>query len=144
MERRADVNKKTKKDETSLYYAVKKSNESIIRLLLENGARINEKMNQGKTAFHHACEIGKSEVVRLLLENEADVNILDDNEETPLMKSSPEVEKILTKHLAKLKFQSRPICIENIEYLKKIENLQKLFDDNLNKLELQKMGDLQI
>jgi ankyrin repeat protein len=96
----ADVNMQDKDGNTPLHWAVRKGNESllllmlengagtsvIVRLLLENGAStsVNVQNTDGQTPLHLAVLIRNESVVRLLLANGADVNVPNKNGSTPM------------------------------------------------------------
>lgn len=138
-----DVNKKTSVGETPLYLAVWNGDESIVKLLLKNGAQVNEKTLKGETVLHVASSSYKPQIVYLLLEHGADVNVLNDFGRSPLTYAYPtEIKEILVKELAKLSFECRPICDENLECLRQYGDLQKTFESCLD--ELRRMRDYEI
>lgn len=143
LERGADVNKKTSNGETPLYLAVWNGDESIVKLLLKKGADVNGKTLHGETVLHIASSSYKPQIVYILLEHGANVNALNDNGKSPLTYAYPtEIQEILVKELAKLRFEGQPICNENLECLRKHKDLQKTFDNCLD--ELRRMKDYQI
>jgi ankyrin repeat protein len=75
------------KGQTPLCLASWKRHDSIVSLLLENGANVNVKDEDGCTPLHFASMEGQDAVVSLLLENGADVNAKNDYGNTPLHKA---------------------------------------------------------
>lgn len=123
-----------------------RSDESICKLLLKNGANVNVEVPEfgGETALHAACLNQEAEDVRLLLQYGADINIMSEYGQTPLtaMEDEPRHKKTLMKHLAMMRFKDQPICDENLEYVRQNEDLQKIF--NRCSIELKKMKNLRI
>lgn len=141
MERGADVNKKTRAGETSLRFAIENDDESMIKLLLKNGAKVNDKV-YGDTALHYACRIGVESIICTLLDHGADLNMLDDDGETCLTQQeymNIENRTIVAKELAKLKFESQSICKRNSEFLQQKDDVREVFEGCLE--ELQRMKD---
>ena len=69
---------------TPLRLATSKSNEVIMRLLLEAGAKAGFRTKSGRTAFDKAVKLKTDGPTRLLLEFGADPNQKDDLGQTPL------------------------------------------------------------
>jgi ankyrin repeat protein len=62
---------------TALHRAAARGHETVVRLLLENGAGVDVQNKYGATALHRAAAHGHETVVRLLLENGAGVGVWD-------------------------------------------------------------------
>jgi ankyrin repeat protein len=71
------VNAKDKDGLSPLLNAVLTDQESVVGLLLANGADVNVKDKEGMTALHWSAYIGQDSIVGLLLANGADVNAKD-------------------------------------------------------------------
>jgi ankyrin repeat protein len=82
IEKGADVN--ADNGQTPLCLASWKGHESIVSLLLEEGADVNAKSSYGWTPLLVACQNGHDSIVSLLLEKGADVNVKDEDGWTPL------------------------------------------------------------
>lgn len=143
----ADIHEQTKCGESCLMLAIDANSKSIVELLLKAGHDVNEKsLYDEKTPLHQACELpGRLEIVLLLLKNGADLNRKDDSERTPLTYDpfcTDECKIIFVEELAKMKFENRPICSDNLAYIKYDKKLQALFDQTLENLKLIKEQDL--
>ena len=65
---KADVNNKDSSGQTALMCAVRKSHNSIVKLLLDHpGVKVNEKNKWGSTALHYAAYFNNPEGASLLL-----------------------------------------------------------------------------
>ncbi|PKL40671.1 MAG: hypothetical protein CVV44_03445 [Spirochaetae bacterium HGW-Spirochaetae-1] len=84
IQRGANVNEHSMRDQTPLHFAAFEGDISIVRVLLESGADINARDMDGMTALHFAAFNGKTAVARILVENGADVNAKNENGGTPL------------------------------------------------------------
>jgi hypothetical protein len=61
-----------------LHLAIERENESIIRLLIENGADANPATYYlGDSVLQHVIQGGNGSIIRLLIENGADINAAD-------------------------------------------------------------------
>jgi ankyrin repeat protein len=69
---------------TSLHWAVRNGQASIVNLLLRAGAHVESKDTAGNTALHHAAMIGHVGIARVLLDAGADVSTRDVTGRTPL------------------------------------------------------------
>ncbi len=63
-----------KKVETSLFDAIKKGDENLVKLLVGIGADVNASQSDGATWLHIAVYYGHEAIVKLLLERGADIN----------------------------------------------------------------------
>ena len=89
--------------ESLIFFAVRKNNIELCKILLKNGADINAKSSDSKykqTALHIATSEGKLEMCRFLMENGADVNTLDKFGNTATLNAwnYPEIIKLLVQH----------------------------------------------
>lgn len=157
IQRGADLEKMTENNDlTPVGLAVEGGHVEALELLLKNGADVNRK-SRGDTALHMASLYdvlpGREKIIFLLFEYGADINILDRSNKTPLQCATIN-EKIiflhkkflnkytLLKELAKLKFEQRYICDENLEHLQQHKNIRQHFENCLG--ELQRMKSLTI
>lgn len=86
--RKAKVNSKNTKQETSLHIACRYGLRNILELLLKYGKTvdINAVDKDGNTPLHYACYGKYTSVVKILLrEEQINVNITDPNGDSPLM-----------------------------------------------------------
>ncbi|KAJ8524963.1 hypothetical protein ON010_g16153 [Phytophthora cinnamomi] len=60
----------------------------IASFLLVKGAAVDPKSSDGRTALFLAAEEGHFDIVRALLDNGAAINIVDAENQTPLMKAA--------------------------------------------------------
>ena len=67
-----------------MYWASGFGQESVVRLLLKNGAKIDSADSKGWTPLWAACQTGQDATVRILLEKGASVNHADNDGCTPL------------------------------------------------------------
>lgn len=65
------------KGRTALHLAVRNGNETMTRLLLEQGADATRQDSDGSTALHLAAEYGHDGLAKLLLDQTADPNEID-------------------------------------------------------------------
>lgn len=92
LKRGAQTELRNKRGETPL---MKTENETILQILLDNGANINARDNEGRTALSQAAfvETGEGDALtvfeeqwaRVLLQHRANPNIADNDGDTPLM-----------------------------------------------------------
>ena len=68
---------------TALFQALDYA-ESVVDLLLDNGADVNHSSCDGKTALHTAAYLGKSKVIDRLVARGANINAVDHNGNSPL------------------------------------------------------------
>jgi ankyrin repeat protein len=61
--------------DTALFFAVRKGQIEVAKLLVEKGADVNKRNSRSETALMKAVEANKLEVVRFLLEKNADPNV---------------------------------------------------------------------
>ena len=99
LEKRADIEAKTRWGTTALYEAAQDGHEAVVRLLLEKGADVSVKDKLVSTALHGATHRGDEAVVQLLLEKGADVNAKDDLRSTPLHEAAKGGRKALVRLL---------------------------------------------
>ncbi|GIC87629.1 ankyrin repeat domain-containing protein [Aspergillus udagawae] len=78
----ANVKQTNARGETLLMLAATVGNESILKLLLQNGAKINAADRNGRTALHWAAI--DDETTRILVDNGAQVNKQDNNGKTAM------------------------------------------------------------
>ncbi|XP_014295820.1 putative ankyrin repeat protein RF_0381 [Microplitis demolitor] len=125
----ANVNFKTKNDNTALHIACMYENSNIVDYLLKYGANVNavsdNKLTKGQTAIYNAISWNQTEAVKLLLNNDADINIQDANGKSPLKllneNTNDEIHVIMKQHVVKL-------VIANIHV--NAYNLQEIVNDN--------------
>lgn len=67
---------------TPLIYAVARSNQEIVKLLVEAGASVNETNKHGATALFHTFYTKDLEIIRYLISNGADINKPDNKGST--------------------------------------------------------------
>ena len=84
LEYRANVNLKTKNDQTPLYQAVAEGHEEIVRLLLEHRADINAKNKRMNTPLHWASLYNKITIAQLLMEHNPDLTVRNREGRTPV------------------------------------------------------------
>jgi ankyrin repeat protein len=85
LEQQADVNLSLNQSHTTpLHLACKAQNESLLRMLLQNGALVDTTIFTGGAALHTACKTKNIAIAKILLEYNADVNISDLTRGTPL------------------------------------------------------------
>ena len=72
---------------TLLWWAAKEGRETVVRMLLENGADVHTK-DDDKTLLLWAAGEDRETFVRMLLENGADVNAEDGDGRTPLLEAT--------------------------------------------------------
>jgi len=92
---------------TPLHYAMEKENDSILKLLIRQGAAdVNACDCAGASPLHVAASIGRSNHVKLLLENGADINAINGKEATALHvaagKGDHETAQLLIQHGTRL------------------------------------------
>jgi len=81
-----NVNAKDKNGDTLLINACKKSDEKMVKALIEHKADINMKNNKnGYTPLIIACNEGNESIVKILVEHGAKVNLKDENGYTALI-----------------------------------------------------------
>ncbi|RDA85187.1 hypothetical protein CP532_2388 [Ophiocordyceps camponoti-leonardi (nom. inval.)] len=81
-----DIDAKDSFDQTPLFWAVegRGNDESVVKLLLENGADINARDSGGKTVLSVAARHGNTHIVKLLLQKGAAASIKDERGDTAL------------------------------------------------------------
>lgn len=107
----------------------------MVNLFLEKGADINQRDGQKKnqTVIYAAKS---RRIIRILLEHGADINIVDKDNNTPLMCARDQKKKILlVRVLAKLNFAGEEIHPKNLECIRKDSYLHWLFTECLSELE---------
>lgn len=104
-----DINARCTKGKTVLHYSVERNNEPMVRLLLHAGSDIEAQDIAKRTPLYTAIECRLENMVHLLLEVGADVTVRDDEGHDALaaanhtLRKSPEVLKLLTRHVKELK-----------------------------------------
>ena len=68
-----------------LWYAARKGNLELVKLLIQHGADVNEKTRSGSTAVHAACLADNFEIVTVLGDAGADISSADNKSSTCLM-----------------------------------------------------------
>lgn len=68
------INENDRDGYTALHRAADSGHETVVRVLLRDGAEINRKDRHGSTALHWAAASGHATVVQLLLENGAQIH----------------------------------------------------------------------
>lgn len=119
------------------------NNVDMIKVLLKSGLSINE----DSFLEHWIRESYSPDMVQFLIEHGADLNVTNFSGETPLytmIQANNDYRarvniKILIKELAKMKYEGKPICDENLDCLKKFNVLKTMFEKCLH--ELQKLED---
>lgn len=105
MRRGIEANTNTIDGRFLLSVAVKFSDVSTIKLLLNKGANVNRTMKDGSSVLHTACSIGSEKKVNLLLDFGADARMKNEKGKTPfsLVKHKNRgAALVMIKHLAKL------------------------------------------
>uniref|UniRef100_A0A1X7UF55 Uncharacterized protein n=1 Tax=Amphimedon queenslandica TaxID=400682 RepID=A0A1X7UF55_AMPQE len=69
---------------TPLHYAARSGSETIVTILVKNGADVNAKNKVQETPLHYAAGSGSETIVTILVKNGADVNAMDKVQKTPL------------------------------------------------------------
>lgn len=80
----AVINAKNKDDLTLLHKAVLRSDDKIVKLLIDVGADVNAKQKNGWTALHFAAKNGNLSIVNALLGKNAEVDVKTKLDFTPL------------------------------------------------------------
>ena len=70
-----EIEHQDKEGNSYLHLAVLKSEESVIKLLIEKGIFIDQQNNDGNTALHLAYQVNKNNIIDILKENGAEINI---------------------------------------------------------------------
>lgn len=86
--KRSDIDVVDKYGRTLLSYAAEKGYETVVRILLEEGAGVNIPNKWGDTPLLRASSGGHEEIVRLLLKNEAKLECTNSRGDTPLYLAS--------------------------------------------------------
>jgi ankyrin repeat protein len=89
----AEVNAKSKSEQTPLHGACWNGHASVAKLLCDHGANSNAKNRFGQTPLHWAAHYGHADVVRVLLAEGALVKARNEDGETPLDKAQSSVLK---------------------------------------------------
>ena len=89
----------SRKNYTPLEYAIKKGNQEMVKILIENGADINTINKKGDTPLTYAIQKGSKKMTRVLIEQGADINAMGKDGYTPLtyaiQKGNKEIMKML-------------------------------------------------
>ncbi|KAL7783395.1 ankyrin repeat-containing domain protein [Trichoderma afarasin] len=85
---------------TPLSWAAKNGHETVVKLLLEQGAEIDSQDNGGQTPLSLAAENGHETVVGLLLEKGAKAESMDKRDRTPLSLATKNGHEAIAKLLA--------------------------------------------
>ena len=72
-------------DAFPLWYAARKGNLELVKLLIQHGADVNAKTRSGSTAIHAACLENNFEIIKILGDAGADVGSEDNESSTCLM-----------------------------------------------------------
>lgn len=115
--------------------AVECCDETMVNLLLKNGARINDR-TFGLTVLEKACEMNRSEIIYILLKYGADLDTWYDLDE--------KVSVNFAKELAKLIFEDQPVSSKNLEYMqyKHNKSLYEIFKNCERELKRMKNHDI--
>ena len=102
LEKGANINLTTNKNETPLLLSIAKGYSAIAKMLIKNGADLELKDGSRFTALHEAVDVDNIELTKTLMENGADVNATDKLFYTPLSAAvnnkNVKMVKILTMH----------------------------------------------
>lgn len=74
LKNKADINLRSKHDDTALSIACSKDKYNIVQILLNHNADINVCDTEGRSSLYYASQNGHEGIVQLLLCNEADMN----------------------------------------------------------------------
>ena len=78
-----------------MWWAVKNSNEELVKIFLEGGGDPNSANQEGSTCLHESIQNGALEIVFLLLDFGADLNIKNNKKVTALYYATPKMLKWL-------------------------------------------------
>ena len=84
MEKKPDVNARSKNGASALLFAPQGKNPEIVKILLDHNAEVNIKGHNGVTPLLVAAQNGNSEIVKILIEHGADVHAKTDFGESSL------------------------------------------------------------
>lgn len=152
IQRGADLEKKTELNSlTPLGLAVGQTHVEAVETLLKYGAIIDGKSySWGEKPLEMASKSdvfpGNDKIISVLFKYGADINDLNRNGKTALQNAHPYETKtilrtiyinkyMLVKEVARLKFEDRYICQENLDYLQQQETVQKHFKNCLSELQ---------
>jgi ankyrin repeat protein len=85
IDRKTDLNIRSKTGSSALHYAITKGHTDVVRLLLDSGANVNTQDRYGWTPLRCAVKGNQLESVKLLLDHKADTEIRGNQERTPLL-----------------------------------------------------------
>ena len=102
LEKGANINLTTNKNETPLLLSIAKGYSDVAKILIKNGADLELKDDSGFTALHEAVDMDNIELTKTLIENGANVDATDKSFYTPLSvavdNNNEKMVKILTMH----------------------------------------------
>lgn len=145
----ADIHQQSTDGKFPLFLSVSSKGDKMLEMLLEKGAKtdINKKINNGVTPLHSAICISDIKKINILLYHGASINIPDNEGNTPLMTSINlynsrkhftqklhKVSIILIKNLAKLKYDFKEICSENLELFEENSAVNQLTETCMKEL----------
>src|SRR6266436_4178580 len=109
LQHNADVNSRSRYNETPLNAASMGGHARVVRLLLEHGALVNVQDYRGNTPLYHASDFRRLEVVQVLLKHGADLNIRGEGDLTPFQVATRngyyEIAQLLLEHGAKKEWE---------------------------------------
>lgn len=96
----ADINSKSKYDQTPLSYAIWSQNKDLIKLLVSSGADVNLVSEKSPPLLHYAVFIGNMEIAKLLVDNGAKLDAKDQDGWTAIRHAASEGNRELVEFFA--------------------------------------------
>lgn len=113
------------------------TNERIIKILLSKGIDINEDLESGNTALHFVSSSILSENAYVLCKHGADLNRLNSDGKPPIAEAVHEdTHNLLLIELAKLKYNNKFICKENLDHLQKDAFVRYRFETYVKEIDI--------